>query len=319
MRNAKHVNYFKSQFTRIVLVIVLMFIAGESIAQQDPVYTQYMENLLNINPAYAGAKDLLSMMAVSRNQWVGMAHAPVTRAMSVNAPIGKTNMGLGLSFLSDQIWPIKQNGLYMDYSYTLRFRNKSKLALGLKAGINFYEANVAGLPTNDPNDPVFTSDFDQSFLPNLGIGAFYHTPRFYAGISAPKLIKNTIHKSGFSTGQFKREEVNIFLMSAYVFTVNRSVNFKPSVLSRFVTNAPVSFDINSTFVFADRLWLGAMWRLGDSVGGLFQIQTNNKMKIGYSYDYPISRLGGFNKGTHEIMVSFDYVLGKKKFRAPQYF
>ncbi|HAH23066.1 MAG TPA: hypothetical protein DCL77_04770 [Prolixibacteraceae bacterium] len=296
-----------------------MFIAGESFGQQDPMYTQYMENLMAINPAYAGSKDLLSMMAVSRNQWVGMANAPDTKTFAIHSPITNTNMGLGLSFLSDQIWPIKQNGLYMDYSYTLHFSNKRKLALGLKAGVNFYEAGVADLTTNDPNDPVFSSDINHSFLPNLGVGAFYHTDRYYLGLSVPKLIKNTINKTGFSSGQFDKEEIHIFFMSGYVFDVNRIVKFKPSVLTRMVSNAPVSFDLNSTFMFYDRLWLGAMYRLGDSFGGLFQLQVTNQMKIGYSYDFPISRLGAYNNGTHEIMVSFDFNLVNGKVRSPRYF
>ena len=303
----------------MILVIVLMFIAGRSFAQQDPMYTQYMENLLTINPAYAGSKDLLSMMAVSRNQWVGLAKAPDTRTFAIHSPVANTNMGLGLSFLSDHIWPIKQNGLYLDYSYTLHFSNNRNLALGLKAGVNFYEAGVAELTTNDPNDPVFASDINHSFLPNLGVGAFYHTNRYYLGVSVPKLIKNTINKSGFSTGQFDKEEIHLFFMSGYVFDVNSIVKFKPSVLTKFVLNAPVSFDLNGTFVFFDRLWLGGMWRLGDSFGGLFQLQATNQMKIGYSYDLPISRLGAFNNGTHEIMVSFDFNLDSKKIRSPRYF
>ncbi|HEY3373373.1 MAG TPA: type IX secretion system membrane protein PorP/SprF [Prolixibacteraceae bacterium] len=319
MSRNKHINCLKLQFARMTLVIVLMFIAGESIAQQDPMYTQYMENLMTINPAYAGSKNLLSMMAVSRNQWVGMDKAPETRTFAIHSPIVNTNMGLGLSFLSDQIWPIKQNGLYLDYSYTLHFNNRRKLAFGLKAGVNFYEAGIADLTTVDPNDPLFADDINHSFLPNFGVGVFYHTDLFYMGLSVPKLIKNTINKTGFSTGQFDREEVHLFFMSGYVFEVNRIVKFKPSVLTRFVINAPVSFDFNSTLVFYDRLWVGAMCRLGDSFGGLFQLKATNQMKIGYSYDFPISRLGAFNNGTHEIMVSFDFDLGNDKIRSPRYF
>jgi hypothetical protein len=86
-----------------------------------------------------------------------------------------------------------------------------------------------------------------------------------------------------------------------------------------VLNAPLSFDLNGTFVFFDRLWLGGMWRLGDSFGGLFQLQLSNQVKLGYSYDLPYSRLGAFNKGTHEIMVCFDFNLGRKKIRSPRYF
>jgi type IX secretion system PorP/SprF family membrane protein len=291
----------------------------ESFAQQDPMYTQYMESLLIINPAYAGSKEALNMMAVSRNQWVGMAHAPDTRTLSLHLPITDTDMGLGLSFLSDQIWPIKQNGLYVDYSYTLHFNNNRKLALGLKAGVNFYEAGLTDLQVKQPGDPVFASDINRDFLPNLGVGAFYHTTRYYLGLSLPKLIKNTINRNGFSAGQFSREEIHLFFMSGYVFDINSNVMFKPSILTKYVNNAPISFDLNTSFLFNDRLWVGAMFRWGDSVGGLFQIQATSQMKIGYSFDYPISRLGAFNQGTHELMVSFDISLDKNKIRSPRYF
>lgn len=319
MSRNKHISCIKFQITRIIPVFLLMLLAVRSFGQQDPMYTQYMENLMTVNPAYAGSKDILSMMAVARNQWVGMAKAPETRSFAIHSPVKNTNMGLGLSFLSDHIWPIKQNGLYLDYSYTLHFNNGAKLALGLKAGVNFYEAGIADLATNDPDDPVFSSDINHSFLPNFGVGAFYHTNRYYLGVSVPKLIKNTINKTGFSTGQFEKEQIHLFFMSGYVFDINRIVKFKPSVLTRFVSSAPISIDINGMFGFYDRLWLGAFCRVGDSFGGLFQLQVTNQVKIGYSYDFPISRLGAFNKGTHELMVNFDFNLGSGKIRSPRYF
>jgi type IX secretion system PorP/SprF family membrane protein len=151
------------------------------------------------------------------------------------------------------------------------------------------------------------------------VGAFFHTNRYYLGLSVPKLIKNTINKNGLAIEQLNREEVHIFFMAGYVFDVNRIVKFKPSVLTRFVSNAPVSFDLNGTFLFYDRLWIGAMYRLGDSFGGQFQIQVTNQVKVGYSYDLPISRLGAYNKGTHEIMVSYDFNFGRGKVRSPRYF
>lgn len=306
-------------FTRILPVCIALFITSNGFGQQDPMYTQYMDNLVTINPAYAGSKELLSMMAVSRNQWAGMAHAPETRTVAIHSPVGQTNMGLGLSLLRDNIWPIKQTGLYFDYSYTLHFNNQNKLALGLKGGVNFYEAGLADLLTNDPEDPVFVNDINRRFLPNFGVGAFYHSNRYYLGLSVPKLIKNVINKNGFSSEQKHREEIHLFLMSGYVFDMNEIVKFKPSVLVKYVNNAPVGFDLNGTFLFYDRLWLGGMYRLGDSFGGLFQLQVTNPLKIGYSYDFPASRLGAFNKGTHEIMVSVDFNLTKGKIRSPRYF
>ncbi len=288
-------------------------------AQQDPMYTQYMENMMTLNPAYAGSKDLLSMMVVSRNQWAAMPDAPDTRSFAINSPVTGSNMGLGLSFLTDIIGPIKQTGMYVDYSYKLYFSDKHTLALGLKGGLNFYEANVSSLTTMVSGDPVFADDISRNFLPNLGVGAFFNTDRYYLGLSIPKLIENKINKSGFSVQNISRERIHLFFMAGYVFDVNRIVKFKPSILTKFVKNAPVSLDVNGTFLFYDRLWLGAMLRLGDSFGGLFQLQVTNQVKIGYSYDFTTSDLGAYNNGTHEIMVSFDFNLGRGKMRSPRYF
>jgi len=288
-------------------------------AQQDPMYTQYMENLMTINPAYAGSKDLLSMMVVARNQWVSMPGAPDTRTFAIHSPVTGSSMGLGLSFLSDNIGPVKQTGMYVDYSYILNFSHGRKLALGLKGGVNFYEAGISGLTTNDPNDPVFANDINRNFLPNVGVGAFFHADRYYLGLSLPKLLENKINKNGNSTQSISKEQIHMFFMAGYVFDVNRIVKFKPSILTKYVKNAPVSFDLNGTFLFYDKLWLGAMYRLGDSFGGLFQLQVSNQIKIGYSYDLPINQLGAYNNGTHEIMVSYDFSLGSGKVRSPRYF
>lgn len=319
MRNYTSIKDFKLLLSRIFLVFMLTFSFGQSFAQQDPMYTQYMENLLTLNPAYAGSKELLSMMVVSRNQWVSMPAAPDTKTFAVHSPISASNMGLGLSFLSDHIGPVKQNGVYFDYSYTLNFSNNRNLALGLKGGVNFYEAGVSDLATNDGGDPVFVNDINRRFLPNLGVGALFHAERYYLGLSIPKLIENKINKNGVSTQNISKEQMHIFFMAGYVFDVNRIVKFKPSILTKYVMNAPLSLDVNGTFMFYDRLWLGAMYRLGDSFGGLFQLQVTNQLKIGYSYDLPINLLGAYNNGTHEIMVSYDFNPGKSRVRSPRYF
>ncbi|MFA5328926.1 MAG: type IX secretion system membrane protein PorP/SprF [Prolixibacteraceae bacterium] len=319
MRNYTYIKKIKRLLSRAILVFMLMFSTWETFAQQDPMYTQYMENLLTLNPAYAGSRDLLSMMVVSRNQWVSLAGAPDTKSFSIHSPIGALNMGLGFSVLSDHIGPVKQTGMYFDYSYFLNFGNNNLLALGLKAGVNFYEAGLSDLDVIDTGDPIFANDINRKFLPNLGIGAFYHTPRYYLGLSVPKLIENTINKNSVSTQSISKEKIHLFFMAGYVFDVNRIVKFKPSILTKYVMNAPVSLDLNGTFMFYDRLWLGAMYRFGDSFGGLFQLQVTNQIKIGYSYDLPINLLGAYNNGTHEIMVSFDFNPGKGKVRSPRYF
>lgn len=304
---------------RVFLIVLTAFLSLEVKAQQDPMYTQYMENLTILNPAYVGSKDVLTAMAVVRNQWVSMPGAPDTRTLAISSPVQGYNMGLGLSFLSDRIGVIKQNGLYLDYAYRLRISTNQLLSLGLKGGINFYEAGLAGLQTNDPNDPVFAQDVNRKFMPNLGVGVFLSSPRYYIGLSAPKLIENKINANGFSSEGISREQIHLFFMTGYVFDINKIVKFKPSVLTSFVANAPVSVSLTGTLLFYDRFWLGTMYRFGDSFGGLFQIQVTNQLKVGYSYDLSINKLSAYNNGTHEIMIIYDFNFGQGKIRSPRYF
>jgi len=271
------------------------------------------------NPAYAGTRDAFNVLLMSRNQWVSLPDAPVSQAILMHTPINGTNTGLGLSVLHDEIGPIKQTGAYFDYAYRLSFSNQRILSLGLKGGVNFYDAQLSDLETNDPNDPVFASDINRNFLPNLGVGAFFYTNKYYLGLSIPKLIENKINKNAVATENVSKEEINVFFMAGYVFELDQIVKFKPSILTRYIVNSPISIDLGGTFVIFDKLSLGAIYRVGESFGALCQVELTNQLKIGYSYDFPINQLGAYNKGTHEIMISYDFNIRPDKVRSPRYF
>jgi len=307
-------------FYVVFAFVLILFIANKANAQQETMYTQYMSNILSINPAYAGSNNMLSVNAVSRNQWVGISGAPVTQTFSIHSPVTKYHMGLGLSFLKDEIGPISQTGVHADYSYTLDFSRHRHLAFGLQGGINFYAAKYSDLKIVDPNDVVFQDDELRRFLPNVGVGAYYYTERFYAGLSAPKLIENVINPhSGYSSEYVSREQLHFFFMSGYVFDINQVLKFKPHFMAKFVMDAPLSLDLTGQFLLYDRLWLGAMYRFGDSFGLLVQVQVTNQIKVGYSYDLSINQLGEYNHGTHEIMISYDFDFGRNKVKSPRYF
>ncbi len=303
----------------VVLLGILFLKPEQSKAQQDPMFTQYMNNILSVNPAYAGSKDLLSMQVMSRNQWVAWEGAPVTQTFSIHSPITKYHMGLGLSVLKDEIGPISQTGAYIDYSYSIDFDQGKYLSFGLKGGVNFYDASLADLSTADPNDPIFVNDVNRKFLPNFGIGMFYYSQRFFMGLSVPKLLQNVINEHDFSSEFINKEKIHYFFMTGYVFDVNRILKFKPYVLVKYVKNAPVSVDLTAQLLFYNKLWVGAMYRVGDAVGAIMQVQLTNQLRVGYSYDVSANELSTFNNGTHEILIGWDFNFGRGKVRSPRYF
>ncbi|MGQ7868135.1 PorP/SprF family type IX secretion system membrane protein [Sunxiuqinia sp. sy24] len=310
----------KRFFILIIGIVVLVLFPMKRIwAQQDPMYTQYMNNILSVNPAYAGSGDVLSLMVMSRNQWVALDGAPATQSFVMHSPITKHHMGLGFSLLKDQLGPVNQTGAYADYSYSIDFAHGRYLSFGLKAGVNFFEANLSDLETVDPNDPVFANDISRNFLPNVGVGLYYHSERGIVGFSIPKLIQNQINKQDFSSEYVSKENIHLFFMAGYVFDVNRIIKFKPYFLTKYSTNAPIAIDLTAQFLFYERLWLGAMYRLGDALGGMMQVQITKQLKVGYAYDITATKLGTYNNGTHEVLVSYDFNFGRDKVISPRYF
>jgi len=312
--------FSKVFFVKLLIAVLLLMVNIENtMAQQDPMYTQYMNNILSINPAYASVGTSLEVNAISRNQWIGIEGAPVTQSLSVMLPLNNLYTGVGLTFLSDEIGPIKQTGAYFDYAFKIRLAYRSYLSFGLKGGVNFFNTDYAILDVNDEGDPILQEDVTRKFLPNFGIGAFFYNERFFGGFSIPKLIQNQIHEEGYSSQFASKEEMHFFAIAGYVFDLNDDVKFKPYVLGKMVPDSPISIDLSAHFMFYDRLWVGANWRVGDAVGAMAQIFVTKKFRIGYAYDVTASDLSSYNKGTHEILLNYVVNLGRRKYISPRYF
>ena len=300
-------------------VVALALVSAQSVvsAQQDPLFSQYMFNTLAVNPGYAGSADVFTIMALSRHQWVGFNGAPSTQTLVAHTPIAKEHMALGLSVLNDKVGPTRQTGVYADYAYRIRTGKNSRLAFGLKGGANLYQADLASLSTVDPD--AANANVRGKALPNFGFGLFWHSKRHYIGLSAPKLLQNEIDAVQ-ATGIVTAAEVrHYFLLGGIVIDLDRSTKFKPSFMVRMVQGAPLSIDLNANFLFRERIWLGAMYRVGNSFGVLGQYQVNDQFRIGYAFDLTTTKLGAYNAGTHEIMLNYDLRFFTGRTVSPRFF
>ena len=291
----------------IVAVLTILAQAGKVKAQQDPLYTQYTDNLLVVNPGFAGSKNIGNVLVVARTQWVSFDGAPATRSFSYNTPVEKKNVGIGFSLLSDKIGPMKQTGFYADYSYFLNISENLRLGMGIKAGVSFYRANLTDLITITP-DPIFDNDIYENFLPNIGIGFFLSSDKTYVGLSAPRLIENKITRENVSTEYVNKQQIHLYFVAGNRFDLNENFQLKTSGMMKWVKSAPISLDINALFGFKDKFWLGAMYRFDAAYGVIAQFKPIPELTIGYSYDITITDLGGYQNGTHEVMLSYDFSL-----------
>jgi type IX secretion system PorP/SprF family membrane protein len=300
---------------RIALLTALSTCVVSARAQQDPLYSQYMFNTLAVNPAYAGSADVFTALLLSRHQWVGFSGAPSTQTLVAHTPLPKQNMALGFSLLADKLGPTRQTGVYADYAYRIRTGEDTRLSFGLKGGINLYQADLASLSTVDPD--AANVNVSGKAMPNFGFGMFWHSPRYYVGVSLPKLLENEVDAGAAMA--LAPERRHVFLIAGYVLDLNRSLRFKPSIMLRQVGGAPLSLDVNANFLVRDRIWLGGMYRVGNSIGMMAQYQVNDQFRLGYAFDLTTNRLGAYNGGTHEVMINYDFRFFTGRTASPRFF
>lgn len=282
-------------------------------AQQDPQFTQYFDNFLHVNPAYAGSSGMLSATAIHREQWVGFAGAPRSTTFSLHTPLNYRSVGLGLTAVNDMIGPVRQNMVYVDFSYTLKLGDKARLALGLKGGMNMLNVGTGEFVNVQQNDPAFQNVTNQ-INPNVGFGIYYHDEHFFLGVSSPRLLEN----SG-STPNSYREQRHYFGIVGGVFPVCKSWKLRPSVQTKATVGAPISLDISLAGIYADKLWLGAMNRWNAAAGGFAQYQVNRQLRVGLAAEYGMSPIRNYNNGTFEILLSYDFNYKKSDVKSPRYF
>jgi type IX secretion system PorP/SprF family membrane protein len=297
------------------LIILFFFVVQMFWAQQDPQFTHYMYNTTNINPAYAGSREVVSVFGLHRAQWVGLDGAPTTNAFSLHSPLGG-KIGLGLSFLNDNIGPADENTISIDISYSINFEN-SKLAFGLKPSLNLLNVDYTKLSIYDLTDPQFQSNINNELSPNIGAGIYWYSTQYYVGFSIPNFLE-TKHYSDIQSNALK-ERQHYFLMAGYVFDLSPSIQFKPALLSKIVSGAPLQQDATANFLINQKLTLGIAYRWDAAISGLVGFQLTDKLFLGYSYDADTTQLANFNSGSHEIFLRFEIFNSWEKIYCPRFF
>ncbi|WP_298781024.1 type IX secretion system membrane protein PorP/SprF [uncultured Polaribacter sp.] len=298
----------------IVLLMITLFTMYSLKAQQDPHYTQYMFNTMSINPAYTGSKGHFTASALGRTQWVGIDGAPDTQNFSFHTPLGYSGVGLGFNFVNDELGPAKETYFDGNISYTLRTSDKSQFAFGLRFGGR--TLNLDWSKGSFQNTDVLFNENVDKFLPTVGAGIYFHTPKGYIGFSIPNFLR-TEHYNDLVVA-LEVERLHYFLIAGYVFDLSDSVKFKPATIAKIVDGAPLSIDVSANFLFNEKFNLGVAYRWDDSVSAIVGFQISDSLNIGYAYDLTTSNYKNYNFGTHEVMLTFD-ILRQATLKSPRFF
>ncbi len=313
----------KKHFLTTLLFIGIVSIGA--MAQQDAQYTQYMYNTLSVNPAYAGSRGQLSFAGLYRSQWVGLDGAPETFTLNLHSPIQNSRLGYGISIVNDNIGNGVVQETYLDavVSYTIDVSMDAKLSFGLKAGGNMLSLDFNGLRNFD-QEVVNQNNIDNRFTPNFGLGIYYHTDKFYAGVSAPNVLESEYFDNDNSDNGvnfLSAERMNIYLITGYVFDIGADLQFKPALLTKAVGGAPLQVDLSASFLFANKFSFGAAYRWDAAVSGLVGFQVSEQIMLGLAYDRETTELGGtqFNDGSFEVFLRLELLKSFQRTISPRFF
>lgn len=291
---------------RRYIYIVILMLSQIAIGQQDSQYTQYMYNTQTVNPGYAGSRGVFSLIGLHRTQWVGINGAPKTLNFSFNTPVSE-RVGIGVSFYKDQIGISDENYVAGDFSYAIPLNySGTHLSFGLKGGLSILDVDFSRLNPNNPNDPSFSAanNIRGQISPVIGVGLYLrHNDLWYLGLSAPSLL-NTTHYDDIAVST-ANERIHLYLIGGYVFDLSTTWKLKPAFLLKGVEGAPLAIDLSANFWFNEKLTLGAAYRWDSAASGLIGFQVTNGMMLGYAYDYDLTDIGNYSKGSHEFFLRFE--------------
>jgi type IX secretion system PorP/SprF family membrane protein len=302
------------------LLTALMILSATSLfAQQDPMYSQYMFNKLALNPAYAGSRELLSADILYRNQWVNIDGAPKTISAAIHSPLSNPHLALGLNVYNDRLGPLNYTGAMATFAYRIIFPD-SKLSFGLSAGVK-----NNGIIYNDLNaydeESLLEGQVKKQVIPDANFGVYYYSQKFYAGISSHQLLQNqslVVQDSATGNTQFTKLLTHFYGMTGVAIPLGDNIVFRPSLLAKFVKNAPPQLDLNASFLFVNTFWLGVSYRTEKAISFITEINVTQSLRVGYSYDIWLNELKAYNKGSHEIRLSYDFNVNKRML-TPRYF
>ncbi|MDQ6473082.1 type IX secretion system membrane protein PorP/SprF [Flavobacterium sp. LHD-80] len=300
-----------------ILVILISLNTSFVRGQQDSQFTNYMYNTMSFNPAYTGTRDALSVLALYRNQWMGIDGAPETINFSAQAPVGK-KVGLGINVISDKIFVVNESVIDLMFSYKVDVSYRAKLSLGIKGGLNIFNVDFTQANTGpkDPND--LNLSITNEISPQVGVGAYYYTDTFYTGLSVPNIIE-TNHFND-SERNIKTERLHLYYIIGKVFELNSNLKFKPSGLLKIVSGSPIQVDVSTNFMVYDKLTLGLAYRWDAALSALAAFQVSDRWLIGYAYDWETTKLSNYNSGSHEFFLRFELInKSKSRLVTPRFF
>lgn len=304
----------------LICFFCLMAVCRAATAQQDAQFSQYIFNGIYINPAYAGYRQELNLHAYYRRQWTGVNGAPETMSLAVDGVTSNERVGLALQMAHDRVGAQSLFSTYASYAYRIPVGEHGKLAFGIGAGLTQTALDAGRIDTEIPNDPMLAAGRQSMRFFDAQAGVYFSTEKFFAGFSADNLTAQYQQKNKPLASYLPVPRPHYFLTAGGMLRVGEEVWLKPSFLLKDDRGGPTSADLNLFLLLKELVWLGASYRTAVSlynkphlqkgltrasdITGIVEVFALPQLRVGYSYDHPLSSYRAYAGGSHEISVGY---------------
>lgn len=308
---------------RLLLLSSFVLLTTASVlGQQDRLVTHFMYDKMSLNPGATGMgmRDGICGSLIYRNQWDKVNGAPNSAILNVEGSLGRVSpflKGFGISFFHDAIGYTRQNNVVLNYSYHQELSGVGTLGIGLGAGITNLGMSPVWIPPTNAVDNSLPQQFSATKL-DLNFGLYFRSlNNWYAGISSTHLSQSDLIPDetptptyGYSTarhyyvmGGWKKDNLTNngdLDLNAVVRTdlVKTSAEFSARYIWKMDPEHHFYGGLGFRFVESVPVMLGYMWN----------IDRDNYLHAGYSYDVSVNKLSSVSRGSHEMMVKFCHFL-----------
>lgn len=305
----------KKNFFIPVILALYIVMCHTAAAQQLPIYTNYLLNNYAYNPAVAGSSKDMVVNINYRNQWVGFDDAPKTYGISLHSGLGKQKKAaIGALLNSDNTGLLSKTSGYLTFAYHVKLNKTYKLGLGVSIGMMQYRIKLYDAKTADSGDELLTGNLLSNNVFDSNGGLYLYSDKLFFGASTYQYIGNKI------TWKDSKSNLNphFYITAGYMFTVSKKISIQPSALVKFSKPVPAQPEFSLRAFYNKLFWIGASYRLHDATSILAGVTAlKNKLTVGYAYDIPNTKIRTYTSGSHEIVLTYQFIKPKKKLNADE--
>jgi len=281
-------------------------------AQSDVQMSNHLFSQSYYNPAASGASVYGNINLLARHQFLGFEGAPTTALLCADALAPSINSGFGITLNYDVYGPLVSYNAMINYAYHLTTGNQQDLSLGVGAGVQMRQYDASRNIYPDKGDPTEHYDKDTHWAPDVNFGIEYRLRHWMIGASLTHLQRY------FLSSDLRFPSVNYYLYTRYDFEVGRYWDIIPGITAHAVhTHQPqnnvatVNCELNLLFEYTKLFWFGASYRMSDlflaeSIVPMVGFNIGQYVRLGYAYDYNLTQLNQYGKGTHELLLTFRF-------------